>query len=349
MALGVVDALGWWDTYGVGDATVRATGGGYDLAVRYPTVSRPALASPFEIIVTRAGGFDGPITLAVDQAYIEMWDENGLVPAPAAETSRGDLIEWEFDPPSGDTLTIWYDARIEPAAQSGRDGSVAVLEDGEIVVGGDVLDPGDALMEIIARATVIFVFLLLLTRGLKRRALSDLTPFELILLVTMGDIVQQGITQEDYSLTGAVLAGSTFAFWISVLSFSTWRSRRVAALVSGVPIVIVQDGQPIERTLKVERLPARRGARSGSPARHRRSRPGQAGRARAERSHLVHRARRLTLRLRPSVPPPARRGHRTTGSCPGPRRHSAWSGSRTRSGGRWRRCPDRRGDGARPT
>jgi uncharacterized membrane protein YcaP (DUF421 family) len=110
-------------------------------------------------------------------------------------------------------------------------------------------------MEIIARATIIFLFLLLLTRGLKRRALADLTPFELILLVTLGDIVQQGITQEDYSLTGALLAGSTFAFWISVLSFSTWRSRRVAALVSGVPLVIVQDGQPIERTLKVERLP----------------------------------------------------------------------------------------------
>ena len=110
-------------------------------------------------------------------------------------------------------------------------------------------------MEIIARATIVFVFLLLLTRGLKRRALGDLTPFELLLLVTLGDIVQQGITQEDYSLTGAVLAGSTFAFWISVLSFSTWRSRRVAAIVSGVPIVIVQDGKPIERTLAVERMP----------------------------------------------------------------------------------------------
>lgn len=110
-------------------------------------------------------------------------------------------------------------------------------------------------MEIIARASVIFVFLLLLTRGLKRRALADLTPFELLLLVTLGDIVQQGITQEDYSLTGAILAASTFAFWISLLSFVTWRSRRMAAVVSGVPLVIVQDGKPIEKTLAVERLP----------------------------------------------------------------------------------------------
>jgi len=110
-------------------------------------------------------------------------------------------------------------------------------------------------VEIIVRATVIFAVLLLLTRGLRRRTLADMAPFELLLLVTLGDIVQQGITQEDYSLTGAVLAGSTFAFWISVLSFVTWRSRRVAAVVSGVPVVIVQDGEPIERTLEVERLP----------------------------------------------------------------------------------------------
>ena len=110
-------------------------------------------------------------------------------------------------------------------------------------------------MEIVVRASIIFFFLLLLTRGLKKRTLADMAPFEMLLLVTLGDIVQQGITQEDYSLTGAVLAGSTFAFWITVLAYATWRSRRLAAVVSGVPIVIIQDGRPIERTLKVERLP----------------------------------------------------------------------------------------------
>ncbi len=110
-------------------------------------------------------------------------------------------------------------------------------------------------MEIILRSTVVFGFLFLLTRGMKRRTLADLAPFELLLLVTLGDIVQQGVTQEDYSLTGMVLATSTFAFWISVLSYITWRSRRIGAIVDGVPLVIVKDGQPIERTLAVERLP----------------------------------------------------------------------------------------------
>ena len=110
-------------------------------------------------------------------------------------------------------------------------------------------------MEIILRSTVVFLFLFLLTRGMKRRTLADLAPFELLLLVTLGDIVQQGVTQEDYSLTGMVLATSTFAFWISLLAYITWRSRRVGQIVDGVPLVIVQDGQPIERTLAAERLP----------------------------------------------------------------------------------------------
>jgi uncharacterized membrane protein YcaP (DUF421 family) len=110
-------------------------------------------------------------------------------------------------------------------------------------------------MEIVLRASVIFVVLLLLTRGLKRRTLADMAPFELLLLVTVGDIVQQGITQEDYSLTGAILAISTVALWITILSFVTWRWRRAAAVINGVPVVIVQEGEPVGRTLEAERLP----------------------------------------------------------------------------------------------
>ena len=110
-------------------------------------------------------------------------------------------------------------------------------------------------MEIVVRGTIIFFFVFLLTRGLKKRALAELSPFEMILLVTLGDIIQQGITQEDQSITGALLAASTFGFWVTVLTWATWRWRSVRTAVEGVPIVLVQDGEPIEAALKLEHMP----------------------------------------------------------------------------------------------
>lgn len=110
-------------------------------------------------------------------------------------------------------------------------------------------------MEIAVRTTVMFGFLLLLTRGLRRRTLADMAPFEMLLLVVLGDIVQQGVTQEDMSVTGGVIAVSTVAFWISALSYLTWRSERIARLVDGVPVLIVRDGEPVDGALAAERMP----------------------------------------------------------------------------------------------
>jgi hypothetical protein len=129
VALAVVDGIGWVDAYGVDTTRVRALGGGYELEVRYATVSRPALATPFEIHVSRTGGFDGPVTIAVSSSYLAIWDTNGMVPTPSAETADREWAYWEFDPPPGDTLTFVYDARIEPSVQSGQDGAVAVVDD----------------------------------------------------------------------------------------------------------------------------------------------------------------------------------------------------------------------------
>jgi hypothetical protein len=129
MGLAAIDALGVIDVYGVDTAHVRAVAGDLELDVRYGTVSRPGLATPFEITVTRTGGFDEPVVLAVDGEYLSLWDENGLDPEPSASTADGSVVMWEFDPPrAGDVLMITYDARIEPAAQHGKAGRVAVLD-----------------------------------------------------------------------------------------------------------------------------------------------------------------------------------------------------------------------------
>ena len=110
-------------------------------------------------------------------------------------------------------------------------------------------------MEIVARATVAFFFVFVLLRGMKRKTLSDLSPLELILLVVLGDLVQTGVTQEDYSVSGVVLSVSTFAFWVSVMNWLTWRSDRARRLIEGVPLVVIDDGQPVLKTLKLEQIP----------------------------------------------------------------------------------------------
>jgi uncharacterized membrane protein YcaP (DUF421 family) len=109
-------------------------------------------------------------------------------------------------------------------------------------------------MDIVLRAVVGFAIVLFLTRVVGRRELSTLEPFDLILLVMMGDLVQQGITQSDYSLTGLSLAAGTVALLTVVVSYVSFRFPGLRPLLDGEPLVIVQDGKVIERNLRRERI-----------------------------------------------------------------------------------------------
>ena len=109
-------------------------------------------------------------------------------------------------------------------------------------------------MDIVLRGIVVFFALYVLMRIIGRRELSKLEPFDLILLIILGDAVQQGLTQDDYSLTGAMLAVGTIAVLQVMVSFLNFRFPRLRPVLNGEPIVIVQDGKPILRNLKRERL-----------------------------------------------------------------------------------------------
>lgn len=109
-------------------------------------------------------------------------------------------------------------------------------------------------MDIVLRAAVIFVFIFALTRLLGRRELTSLEPFDLILLVVIGDLVQQGVTQSDYSVTGALLAVATIALLTVAVSWVSFRSKRLRPVLAGEPIVLVEDGQVVEANLRRQRL-----------------------------------------------------------------------------------------------
>jgi uncharacterized membrane protein YcaP (DUF421 family) len=113
---------------------------------------------------------------------------------------------------------------------------------------------GVPLVDIVVRGVIVFVFLYVLMRIVGRRELSSLEPFDLILLVILGDAVQQGLTQDDYSLTGAILAVGTIAILQVSVSWANFKFPKLRSVLDGEPVVIVQDGKPIEKNLKRERV-----------------------------------------------------------------------------------------------
>jgi uncharacterized membrane protein YcaP (DUF421 family) len=109
-------------------------------------------------------------------------------------------------------------------------------------------------VDIVLRAAIAFSFVFLLTRVVGRRELSSLEPFDLIMLIMLGDLVQQGVTQSDYSVTGIVLAAGTIALMTVLVSYLSFRFKRLRPILDGEPLVIVQDGKPIDGNLRRERL-----------------------------------------------------------------------------------------------
>jgi uncharacterized membrane protein YcaP (DUF421 family) len=109
-------------------------------------------------------------------------------------------------------------------------------------------------MDIVLRAAVAYVFIVFMLRIVGRRELSSLGPTDLVLLVVMGDLIQNGVTQSDYSLTGIFLAVATLAMLTVATSFIVFKWPVAKRVIEGVPLILVEDGKPIAKNLKSERL-----------------------------------------------------------------------------------------------
>lgn len=109
-------------------------------------------------------------------------------------------------------------------------------------------------MDIVLRASAAYIFIIFMLRVIGRRELSSLGASDIVLLVVMGDLIQNGVTQSDQSISGVFLAISTFAVLTVAMSVLTFKSRRAQTLIEGQPLILVQNGEPIEKNLRSERL-----------------------------------------------------------------------------------------------
>ena len=109
-------------------------------------------------------------------------------------------------------------------------------------------------MDLVLRTMFAFVLILVITRAVGRRELSSMEPFDLILLVVIGDLVQQGVTQSDYSLTGTIVVVTTLATLVVFTAWISYRFRRLRPLLEGEPTLLIAEGRLLERNLRRERM-----------------------------------------------------------------------------------------------
>ena len=116
---------------GVRSGDASASGGGFEISVKYDEVTRPGLATTIEVEIHRDGGFPGSISLAFTSDYLDILDVNGVDPEPLGGTATADDVIMYFEAPkSTDTMTIGFDARIQPDIQLKRVRATVSVVDG---------------------------------------------------------------------------------------------------------------------------------------------------------------------------------------------------------------------------
>ena len=104
----------------------------------------------------------------------------------------------------------------------------------------------------VLRACAIYVLVMVLVRVSGKRAVGQFTPFDLVLLILIGNAVQNGINGGDDSLTGAAIMATTLIALNYGIAFVTSRNRKVEKFVEGVPVVLARNGKLFDHVLRRE-------------------------------------------------------------------------------------------------
>ena len=109
-------------------------------------------------------------------------------------------------------------------------------------------------MELVIRTTIVYWFLWLVLRGSGKRSLAQLTTLDLLVIVVIGDVVQQGITQEDMSVTGAALVVAVIVLWTLVVDRLTGSSAMLSRVVNGEPVILIRHGKISHDRMRAEQV-----------------------------------------------------------------------------------------------
>jgi uncharacterized membrane protein YcaP (DUF421 family) len=111
-------------------------------------------------------------------------------------------------------------------------------------------------MDTIVRAIAMYVVLLVILRSSGKRSLAETTTFDFVLVLILGEVSQQALTGDDFSVTNGILLIATLVGIDMTFSFAKQRWPRVDRLVEGLPLVIVEHGRPLEERMRKSRVDA---------------------------------------------------------------------------------------------
>jgi uncharacterized membrane protein YcaP (DUF421 family) len=108
--------------------------------------------------------------------------------------------------------------------------------------------------EFLLRAAVVYVVLLTLVRLSGKRTIGQYTPFDLVLIVLLGNAVQNSLLGEDHSLLGGLLLVATLIGLNWLVGALSARSRRLDRVIAGEPVLLAHDGVVYHAILKRENI-----------------------------------------------------------------------------------------------
>lgn len=109
-------------------------------------------------------------------------------------------------------------------------------------------------MDLVGRCLVLFPLIVLLVRVVNRRELARMEPYDLVLLIVLGDLVQQGITQNDFSVTGSAIVIVTMTLLSMLTAFLAYRVPGFGRVLDGEPVILLENGRPLHKNLRRERI-----------------------------------------------------------------------------------------------
>ena len=108
--------------------------------------------------------------------------------------------------------------------------------------------------EFAVRAGVVYLVLLAMVRLTGKRTVGQFTPFDLIVVLLLSEVVSGSIAGQDESLTGGLIAAATLLLLNVLIAFASSRSQRIDTLVEGNPVLVGRDGVIYEDVLRRERV-----------------------------------------------------------------------------------------------